>query len=76
MGALVFGFGTIPRAGNTSAVSSSSSEYTATLFAIGVFLGWPGGVIAFAFAWAAATCLLGVTGGMGTPTAITPVGVV
>jgi uncharacterized membrane protein YedE/YeeE len=50
MGALVFGFGTIPSAGNTSAVSSSSSEYTATLFAVGVFLGWPGGTIAVAFA--------------------------
>jgi uncharacterized membrane protein YedE/YeeE len=76
IGALVFGLGTSPSAGNTSAVSSSSSESTATRFAMGVFLGWPGGAMAFAFAWAAATCLLGVTGGTDALMATTPVGVV
>lgn len=71
--------GTTPRAGNTSALSSSSSsssESTATLFATGVFLGCSGGAIAFAFAWAAAMCLLGVTGGTGTLTAMAFGGVI
>jgi hypothetical protein len=53
----------IPKAGSTS--SSSSSESTAALFVFGVFLGCPGGVIPLAFAAAAATCLLGVTGKIG-----------
>jgi hypothetical protein len=53
----------ILKAGSTS--SSSSSESTAALFVFGVFLGCPGGVIRLAFAAAAATCLLGVTGKIG-----------
>ena len=59
--------GAAPRAGRVSSASSrsSSSESTATRFAIGVFLGCPGGAIACAFAAAAATCRLGVTGGKG-----------
>jgi hypothetical protein len=75
-GAFALGLEITPSAGNTSAPSSSSSESTATLFWTGVFLGWPGGAMAFAFAWAAAICLLGVTGGTVTPTATTLVGVV
>lgn len=59
--------GAAPRAGRVSSASSpfSSSESTATRFAIGVFLGCPGGAIACALAAAAATCRLGVTGGKG-----------
>lgn len=59
--------GAAPRAGRVSSASSpsSSSESTATRFAMGVFLGCPGGAIACAFAAAAATCRLGVTGGKG-----------
>lgn len=59
--------GAAPRAGSVSSASSpfSSSESTATRFAMGVFLGCPGGAIACAFAAAAATCRLGVTGGKG-----------
>jgi hypothetical protein len=48
--------------GRTS-VSSSSSESSARRLAAGVFRGCPGGAITFAFAVAAATCRLGVTGG-------------
>ena len=59
--------GAAPRAGSVSSASSpfSSSESTATRFAMGVFLGCPGGAMACAFAAAAATCRLGVTGGKG-----------
>ena len=61
----------VPRAGRTSSLSSSissSDESVATLFAFGVFRGCPGGAAARARAEAAATCLLGVTGG----TVVTP----
>lgn len=58
--------GAAPRAGRVSSASPfSSSESTAIRFATGVFLGCPGGAIAWAFAAAAATCRLGVTGGKG-----------
>lgn len=58
--------GAAPRAGRVSSASTfSSSESTAIRFATGVFLGCPGGTIACAFAAAAATCRLGVTGGKG-----------
>lgn len=49
-GALALGRECIPRAGKTSSTSTSSSESTGGLFAFGVFLGWPGGAIPFAFA--------------------------
>src|SRR6266702_2690705 len=55
-----------PRAGRTSSLSppnSSSDESVATRFAFGVLRGCPGGAAARARADAAATCLLGVTGG-------------
>ena len=55
-----------PRAGRTSSLSppiSSSDESVATRFALGVLRGCPGGAAARARADAAATCLLGVTGG-------------
>ena len=58
--------GAAPRAGRTSSLSSSissSDESVATRFAFGVFRGCPGGT-ASARAEAAATCLLGVTGGI------------
>ena len=65
VGGLVLGLriGKAPRAGSSSPASSSASESDATRFAAGVFRGCPGGAIAVAFAAAAATCLLGVTGG-------------
>jgi hypothetical protein len=56
--------GTTPRAGRISLESSSESR-VCILFVTGVFLGWPGGVIAPALAAASATCRLGVTGGIG-----------
>ena len=62
----------VPRAGRTSSLSSSissSDESVATRFAFGVLRGCPGGAAARARAEAAATCLLGVTGG----TVVTPV---
>ena len=61
------GGGAAPRAGRTSSPSSSissSDESVATRFAFGVFRGCPGGTTTRARAEAAATCLLGVTGGM------------
>ena len=48
-----------------STSSSSASDSEAVLFAAGVLRGWPGGAMAYALAAAAATCLLGVTGGKG-----------
>lgn len=57
-----FRTGATPNAGRTSSVSSSS-ESCANRLAIGVFRGWPGGAMMFAFAVADAICLLGVTGG-------------
>ena len=59
--------GAAPRAGRTSPLSSSissSDESVATRFAFGVFRGCPGGTATRARAEAAATCLLGVTGGI------------
>ena len=42
---------------------SSSQSFVLFRFATGVLRGCPGGEISFAFSWAAAMCLFGVTGG-------------
>jgi hypothetical protein len=49
--------------GKASSVSSSSQSFVLFRLATGVLRGCPGGEMSFAFSWAAATCLLGVTGG-------------